>query len=48
MLRSDILLGNEIDKLASLGLPLLQRGRGDFKINLIESPSYYQKINSQI
>jgi len=48
MLRSNILLGNEIDKLASLGLSLLQRGRGDFKIDFIGSPPYYQKINSQI
>jgi hypothetical protein len=47
MARSDILLGNEIDRLASLGLPFAERA-GDFKIDFIGSPPYYQKINSQI
>jgi hypothetical protein len=30
MVHSVILLGNEIDKLAPLGLPLWKRGWGDF------------------
>jgi hypothetical protein len=39
MARSAILLGNEIDKLASFGLPLWQRGWGDFKIDFFGIPS---------
>jgi len=39
MARGAILLGNEIDKLSSLGLPLWQRGRGDFKIDFLGSPT---------
>jgi hypothetical protein len=35
MAHSAILLRNEIDKLASLGLPLWQRGPGDFKTNFL-------------
>jgi hypothetical protein len=37
MTRSAILLGNEIDKPTSLGLPLWQRGWGDFKNDFLES-----------
>jgi hypothetical protein len=37
MARGAIPLGNEIDKLSSLGRPLWQRGRGDFKIDFFGS-----------
>jgi hypothetical protein len=37
MTRSAILLGNEIDKLTSLGLPPLAKGVGDFKNDFLES-----------
>jgi len=38
MALSATLLGNEIEKLSSFGRPLWQRGWGDFKIDLLESP----------
>jgi len=38
MALSATLLGNEIEKLSSFRRPLWQRGWGDFKIDLLESP----------